>query len=481
MARVRKLNEVVGLSSSIFDELGIFNPLVGVDTHLFLDPALLRGAQLPEFKESYAKIVERFSEILKLLSVSKHKYDIAWRSAWGKTVFRETRGISIGYGSSTSDGSGIGAKLARRIIETASEILELGINDPTLFEIIPLFEPGLGADRLSDMAISIIREDIFTYTDRMVKVMRVPEEHLITFKYAGGDRMFTAIKNPNKHAPLFLLPKELLKDLPLSMEKDDIGYITYFNADLRKKLSKMIAGDASRSLRDLRKEDYREAVFTKDDFAKALAGYKATQATPYDFEKDPAGELSWYEKGKEFAAANPLRIELKHPKTIEDVSTIVSQIIDQFKKSIENHNLYELLYKDPISALKPKNERAAQRLFYAIADAYCEANNIVLSREPNAGNGPVDFKISSDYKTQVLVELKLSSGQVESGYTKQLPEYEKNENSEHSYFVVLRVTQSNKAAESVREKADIARAAGTKVPTVIIINALPRPSACRKR
>ena len=51
----------------------------------------------------------------------------------------------------------------------------------------------------------------------------------------------------------------------------------------------------------------------------------------------------------------------------------------------------------------------AERLFYAVADADREANNVDLNREPNAGNGRVDFKLSKGYTARVLVEVKKSS------------------------------------------------------------------------
>jgi hypothetical protein len=75
-----------------------------------------------------------------------------------------------------------------------------------------------------------------------------------------------------------------------------------------------------------------------------------------------------------------------------------------FKKNIEENKL--LLYREDGRA---RHEVFAQRLFFAVADAYCDANNVDLSREVNAGNGPVDFKLSIGYKGRILVEVKKSS------------------------------------------------------------------------
>ena len=35
-----------------------------------------------------------------------------------------------------------------------------------------------------------------------------------------------------------------------------------------------------------------------------------------------------------------------------------------------------------------------QAIFFGVADSYCDANNIDLTKEGNNGRGPVDFKLS---------------------------------------------------------------------------------------
>ena len=49
------------------------------------------------------------------------------------------------------------------------------------------------------------------------------------------------------------------------------------------------------------------------------------------------------------------------------VCSVVSQIIEQFRFLIEDRRFSEELYH----AGKPRPERAAQRLFFAVAHAYC--------------------------------------------------------------------------------------------------------------
>ena len=82
----------------------------------------------------------------------------------------------------------------------------------------------------------------------------------------------------------------------------------------------------------------------------------------------------------------------------------------------------------------------AQLLFYGIADAYCEANGLDLSREPNEGRGPVDFKVSRGYSAKVSVEIKYASNsKLLEGYARQLPAYNAAERTDASVYLVIEI------------------------------------------
>jgi hypothetical protein len=101
---------------------------------------------------------------------------------------------------------------------------------------------------------------------------------------------------------------------------------------------------------------------------------------------------------------NRYRLTLTQDEANADLVAVVKKICEKFRWHIEQHG--ELLVL-PDGTGRP--ERCAQILFYAVADGYCAQNDLDLSREPNAGRGPVDFKISRGYVQRVVVELKLSS------------------------------------------------------------------------
>lgn len=102
---------------------------------------------------------------------------------------------------------------------------------------------------------------------------------------------------------------------------------------------------------------------------------------------------------------------------------IAKKICYQFKYLIEEKGLWNSLYDDKGN---PLNENHSQMLFYGIADTYCKANNIDISRENNNVNGMFDFKLSVRYFNKIVVEImKSSNSQLLYCYKIQIPIYMK--------------------------------------------------------
>jgi len=168
----------------------------------------------------------------------------------------------------------------------------------------------------------------------------------------------------------------------------------------------------------------------------------------------------------------------QQPTTMDDLRQVVKLIVDQFKKNVEDNKLYQVLYKGDGS---PQREVFAQRLFYAIADTYCEANNVDLSREPDAGNGPVDFKLSTGYQGRLLVEVKKSNNPaLLHGFETQLPAYENSEATNESVYLIIRVAEGESAINDVLALREKRLKEGKKVPDVIVIDARKKASASKR-
>ena len=133
----------------------------------------------------------------------------------------------------------------------------------------------------------------------------------------------------------------------------------------------------------------------------------------------------------------------------ETFSECIFGICDSFKKFIENEKGYTLLWND--DSKKPKPESALQTLMYGFTKSYGMLLNIDITRESNAGSGPVDFKYSQGYYKRVLIETKLvSNSKYWNGLKKQLPKYMLAEGIEKGIFILVAFTadEFNKANDS---------------------------------
>lgn len=164
------------------------------------------------------------------------------------------------------------------------------------------------------------------------------------------------------------------------------------------------------------------------------------------------------------------------PVTTSGVIEITDKIIDLFKFLIEKRRLSEELYHNH----SPRPEKAAQRLFYAVADAYCNANNLDVTPEADTGNGPVDFKLSTGKSSRVLVEIKLSiNSKLVAGYNRQLTTYDEAEEALHSIFLIIDVGGTGENIKRVYEKRNERAVREQSAPAVVVVDGRQRVSASK--
>lgn len=381
------LNHYFRVRSKELKLRGVLNAHLGIDNLLFVDPNLLTRVKIPEFHGAREDLTNYFSSVIKLLTKSREKGDVAWREAEKRLTFQEEHGAALGYAGAGGYGRAVGPELAAALVERGHEIVSLGIDDPEIFELIGLFQEGVGPDLLSDMAVAILRDRFLHFTGRITRELDLKPQRI--FHFSGRDWILPV--SPDGKRPLVLVPSSLLNELPVALDRSEIDDVAVFNAEVRAAWNKIIAL-AGKQKRQVSKREIREILLANPKNLKDLIEvYRNAARSSYDFEKDPDGLFSWDLIGRTAAETTPLRIEIKAPATVHELRTIVNSIVAQFKKNVEENRLYEVLYKENGV---PRREVFAQRLFYAIADAYCAANNIDLSREPDAGNGPVDSSLA---------------------------------------------------------------------------------------
>src|SRR5215469_4093865 len=109
MANPPYFNELFSISAIAMRALGVFNPEIGIDNKMFVDPKLLDDAT-DEFSGAHSDLMDYFAGTVSLIKIVKAKrdVDIAWVRAWKRMQFKETANTCIGFSKEGTNGNGIG-------------------------------------------------------------------------------------------------------------------------------------------------------------------------------------------------------------------------------------------------------------------------------------------------------------------------------------------------------------------------------------
>ena len=457
-----------------FMKVGIFDGLTERDIPLHVNPMLLRGCKVPEFEGSYQKFLDYFNEIVTLTTGMNNPLikNRCYKQIVGRMRFPEIVNTGLGYSESNTKGSGISGKLSCQLATSCVEIVQAGIQDPAFFTLLPFIEEGIGADRISDMAIDILLEEFLAYTQRMAEEMGI-EKRNISYQNATYRVPFI------ERRPYLFIPQSLLAHLPIARSFDDIARVCNYNRELRLKVCKAI-GINMAEFEKMRKSERKKAILAHSALLNDLLSYcKGLDVLGYDFVGD---DMLLYEdiRMTELVNKSPVNLAQFVSSANIDVIGITREIIGQYKTMIEDNHMYWLLYNDNNDF---REEKAAQLLFYMMAHFYCVANNIDLSRECDPGVGELDFKLSRGFNKKVLIEVKkASSSSLLSGFLKQLPAYEKAERTVDSFYLVIKDKES--ASSNIKKLLDNKKELDhqrKKCPEIIIVDAIKKPSASKLR
>src|SRR5690606_6400206 len=470
----RKISTILNVESKDLNKKGAFDGFIDIDSRLHIDPSLLDICKIREFKDSRATFDKYFSEVLALTNGSKIEGDKLWKEAQKRLAFKEIGNTALGYSKGGTVGNAIGPILANKILTTVSQIVEAGIKDPIIFELVGMFEEGVGADRISDMTVNILFDNFASYSSRVAKELKAP-----TRKFTIKEKDYELPFDPETGNEIILVPKSLLNNLPIATDWDDIDRVCRYNDALRNKVNKIIGKSWKSATRVSKKELKRLLLEEPELFKDLIAQYKSKPRSNYDFQNDPLGELIWAELSEKAPDNYPLDLKSYKPVTADNILEVVRQICEQFTSLIENNGWFEYLY-DNTGKLKP--ERAPQLLFFGIAEVYCIANNLDLSRETNAGIGSLDFKVSKGFQVKVNVELKYSKNpNLIKGFEKQLPAYNKAEKTDTSIYLVIQTKRSKTNIQTLNKLADEKRQKGERIPEIILIDGQKQKSASKRR
>jgi hypothetical protein len=464
------LSESLGVSSAQLWKSGVFDSYLGIDSLLHVDPARLRSTRIPELLGSYKRFQHYFARILDLIAAAKPG-DALERQATKGLIFPEVREAALGYAEASNAGRGVTPDVAGRLYATAKAIIDAGIKNPSIFEVAVLFEEKFGPDLISDMTIFLLLEDLGRFNKRIADKLG-----LKTAERTVHGRKGTFVYSKSQDQAVLLIPHSILADLPVATDWSEIDDVSAYNESLRKRINEVVQKVWIKRVQNLSKSDIKGVLLQRPDLLRELlANYAKAKAEPYDFDSDPRGQVIWHRASREYAKNNPLTLDPAH--TTAEVHAVVLKICEHFKHLIEQKGLSELLFD---ADEKPKIEKASQLLFFGVADAYCHANGLDISREPQTGRGPADFKVSKGYQERVIVEVKLSSnGKFLDGLTAQLPTYMHAENAKHGVFLFIKIGEHEKKLRRIIKVHRALKKEGKLVPDLMVIDATEKLSASK--
>jgi len=455
------------------ERAGLIDPFLNVDTPLFIDPILLDKSNINAIKtEAYQAFRAHFSSIIRLLIISHREGDAPWRAARQLLNLREPPENGLGFGSGDRPGTSRPDRVRETILRTTKEIVDLGARDPEMISLMGFFEEDVGPDTISDFTSRVIAPQLAAITKDFCDAVGIPTK----ISALTPDIALPHYENiKGKERAIVLVPRDIVRELPSANSWSDIEQAANANAAIRARVNAFLAGIAKPTVSD-RKAAVRFATLESAQLFELFIAAVKEHSSYYDPNIDALG----YYKLKEIISSQ--NDEFKSGRIydlsngIDEIKNVINDTIAMFKHHVENGNLWEELWVDG----KPKKERAAQLIYFAISDCFCMANNVDLSPEANMGGGPIDFKYSKGYNARILVEMKRSSGSVVHGYEKQLEIYKDASRTNHGIFVVLDYGDLGEKLTTIQKIRTKRIEAGEPASDIVVIDATRKASASKR-
>ncbi len=442
-----KISDYYNIKSEIFEELGVLDSLVYFDTPLFLNPKLLSECSIPEFKNSKQKIIEHYQTTINLLKKTNCN-DLYWKAAKKHFNFPEPSGIGLGTSMKSTDGNGLTGKTAEKCLLTLKEIVNQDIDDPTMYRLLFLVQENIGVDRISDMICRIIYDDLCLYSNNMIEKLCIKDY------YINSKTGLKYLKRPNGKL-LFLLPADLLSEIPDVLNGYDIQSISEYNQKIKEYLCEFFntAYINITAINETKKEKMRECLLgNKELLEQLLYEGNIKEAEIYDYSHDPLGIVNNLEVIRE-KVLEQKNVFIELTKSSNSLQEFVNKLLLVYKRCIEDLGLNEELYYID-SKTKRRNVRkevTSHRLFIIVLEVAKQLKLYDYSFEPKVGNGQIEFVIYN-MKEKILIEFKLSKNNLIHGYDKQLPIYIKRYESTYSFYVIVKIDNGNSVERFYKEK-----------------------------
>lgn len=275
-----RYSEIFNVPEDALETKGVFNADVDSDSQLHIDPSLFKNCKIPEFVDAYIEFNGYFAKLFSGLVPYARDNRKFFDQLVKRLSFREIANTCLGYSQSGTHGSGIGGKLAKQVANTILDIYDVGIKNPIVFELMPFFEEGIGADRISDMSAYLLIRKLIAYTQRVCSELNIPMKASVRLNGKP-------IELPTYRSIGYVfVPSAVLCDLPTATSYDDIDSVCYYNDMFRRRICQAI-GEQWKDFKNASKSRIKQFLLENPDmFMEFINEYENTRHLPYNFVND---------------------------------------------------------------------------------------------------------------------------------------------------------------------------------------------------
>jgi hypothetical protein len=275
-----RYSEIFKVDAEALEAKGVFNADVDSDSQLHIDPSLFKCCKISEFVGAYDEFNEYFTKVFTGIVPYARTDQRFFNHLVKHLSFREIANTCLGYSQSGTHGSGIGGKLAKQVATTILDIYDIGIKNPVVFEMMPFFEEGIGADRISDMSACLLIRRLINYTQRVCTELGIPMHPSVRL---GGRP--TEVPTYRSTGYVFV-PAEVLCDLPTARSYDDIDCVCHYNDMFRRRICQAI-GASWADFKNVHKSQLKRYLFENPElFKEFIDEYEHLAHVPYNFHTD---------------------------------------------------------------------------------------------------------------------------------------------------------------------------------------------------
>lgn len=197
-------------------------PLLDEDIPLHVDPFLLWKSPSLQDNALHTALITAFNNLIQMYRGPKRSKALA-------LVISLSECDEAGLGSSKArTGKRIGHDLANELLGTLADVPQIEASGLRHLEVAQLLVDGIGRDRISDIACSVLKSFLIDYTIEQSRRHGIPLERVTMQEVLDYQTMtmrsesVTLPVSPATKKPVLLIPKRWLRYSPW------IGYDTYF-------------------------------------------------------------------------------------------------------------------------------------------------------------------------------------------------------------------------------------------------------------